>query len=38
MQYERMTRYGKKEKEKNNERLWKSNLPSSTAVSLGEPM
>jgi hypothetical protein len=37
MQYERMTSYGKKKKEKNNERLWKSNLPSSTAASLGEP-
>jgi hypothetical protein len=38
MQYERMTNYGKKEKEKNNERLLKSNLPSSTAASLGETM
>lgn len=38
MQYERMTSYGKKEKEKNNERLWKSNLLSSTAASPGEPM
>jgi hypothetical protein len=37
MQYERMTSYGKK-KEKNNERLWKSNLPSSAAASLDEPM
>jgi hypothetical protein len=38
MQYERMTSYGKKKKEKNNERLWKSNLPSSAAASLDEPM
>jgi len=38
MQYERMTSYGKKEKEKNNERLWKSNLLSSTTASLGEPL
>jgi hypothetical protein len=41
MQYERLTSYGKKKVNNNNETLEKSNLtssPTTTAASLGEPM